>query len=93
MNNKYLIGSVCIFEEECGEFVMEYYLVEDRDLFSIEIVKEPAGSYGSGGDAEIATSFPISKTRSVVERIAEVFMSNCVTPMALLECLDDIYEI
>lgn len=93
MEKRFLLGRVNISEEECGDFIIEYYILEFNELYSIEIVKEAINNYGIEETAEIATSFPISRTRKVVERILTIFMRNSVTPISLFECLDDLYEI
>lgn len=93
MEKRYLIGRVdCEKLEDCS-FVIEYYVLEIGDLYSIEIVKEPVANCGSLEDNERITSYPISRTREQVERIARLFMRNAVTPMGLYDCLDDLCEV
>ncbi len=90
MEKRYFIGRA-----SCGdsvtEFQVEYYVVEKSDLYSIELVKEDM-AYGNDCGHESATSFPISPSRSCVERLARTLMTNTVTPVEMYECLDDLYE-
>lgn len=93
MEKRFLLGRVTVNEADCEEFIIEYYILEVNELYSIEIVKAAVNEYGRENAAEVATSFPISRTRKVVERILTIFMRNYVTPISLFECLDDLYEI
>lgn len=93
MESRILLGKVVVDGVECEEFAIEYYILEADELYSIEIVKEVVNEYGIRQEPEIARSFPISRTKSVVERILTIFMRNYVTPISLFECLDDLYEI
>ena len=90
MEKRYLIGRVNC-EEDVTEFMVEYYVVEKSDLYSIELVKEPS-SYGAEINSERETSFPISPSRKCVEKLAKTLMKNAVTPTEMYECLDDLYE-
>lgn len=90
MEKRHLVGKIKC-KGEAGCFCMEYYVLEQRDLYSIEIVKEPALGYNR--EIETVTSFPISRVREVVERLARICMRNSVTPSGLFETLDDIFEI
>lgn len=92
MEKKYLVGKVNCETEMEKIFQTGYYVVEENNLFAIQIVKEPFKCVGNG-EREIVTSFPISRTREVVERLARIFMKNMVTPTGLFECLDDLYDI
>ena len=78
-------------ENGTTEFHVEYYVIEKSDLYSIELVKEES-SYGGASDQESETSFPISPSRSCVEKLARTLMTNSVTPTEMYECLDDLYE-
>lgn len=92
MEKRHLIGRIKC-EGETDIFCMEYYVLEESDLYSIEIVKESQHGYNRGQDIETVTSFPISRVREVVERLARICMRNSVTPNNLFETLDDIFEI
>ncbi|MBE6015009.1 MAG: hypothetical protein E7241_06560 [Lachnospiraceae bacterium] len=93
MEKRYFVGRIQCGEDREETFTIEYYLLECRDLFSIEIVKERTDVFGESEDVENITSYPISHTRSVVERIARILLRNAVTPATMYECLDDMFEI
>ena len=93
MEKRYFVGRILCGEDREETFTIEYYLLESGDLFSIEIVKETTDVFGETGEIEDIRSYPISHTRSVVERIARIFMRNAVTPVTMYECLDDMFEI
>ena len=93
MERKYFVGRIECEELKERIFAMEYYVVEYMNMYSIEIVKEAVANCGMVEDNERITSYPISHTRKVAERIASLFLRNAVTPMGMYECLDDIFEI
>ena len=92
MRKDYLIGSTTVSQQE-QKIRLEYYLVEERRdasgiaLYGMMIKRETR----EGGRIERmqAVGKAISYSREYVEQMIRLFLKNTVTPMSMLELIDE----
>lgn len=94
MKQLYLVGNRELLDEECRQMNLGYYLIEEeRDekantsLYGIQITKQTVkrGSVRTEKESTPALSY----SRSFVEKMIFRLMEGSVTPIALLEVVDD----
>lgn len=90
----YLIGTTKFDAGNNTQIKLEYYLTEEiRDietssaLYGVEVKKEIRNKNGIFLEQERATS--LSYSRTTVENLIHILLLNTVTPMNLLEIVDD----
>ena len=92
MRTDYLIGSTEVAERE-QKIRLDYYLIEEsRDsngtsLYGM-LIKRETRTPGKI-DRLQGTGKAISYSREYVERMIRLFMKNTVTPMTMLELIDE----
>lgn len=94
MKKKYLIGTAQLEDTESGRMELEYYLLEEcRDtgvditLYGIEIKKLIRENTAIRREKESAGAISYSKT--YVEKMIRLLIKNTVTPMGMLEIIDE----
>lgn len=90
----YLIGRTKYDTENSTQVKLEYYLTEEiRDikvssaLYGIEVKKKSRNKNGIFLEQERA--YPLSYSKTTVEKLIHILLLNTVTPMNLLEIVDD----
>lgn len=81
---KELKGKEKLYDDLGKEVGLFYYLVHDNDFYRIQVVKD-AGDYSSS-----ETTYPIAKSKEYVTTLLEIIQRNKVTPICLLEIMDDL---
>ncbi len=92
MRKDYLIGSTIVSQQE-QKIRLEYYLIEERRdtsgiaLYGMMIRKETRA--GGRIERKQAVGKAISYSREYVERMIRLFLKNTVTPMSMVELIDE----
>lgn len=92
--NTYLVGKAELEAANQTRVKLEYYLTEEtRDvevasaLYGVEVKKESRNKCGIFREQESARC--LSYSREIVEGLVRMLLANTVTPMNLIEVVDD----
>lgn len=93
---RYLKGNHDLHDEKNRNMQLSYYLVEDtrdkeenRSLYSIQITKKR--DHGGWMETEEDITPALSDSKEMVERMIEKLVKGVVTPVSLIEIVDDMF--